>query len=77
MSHLEYYPEKNVKNLHFHQCMSIVVKLLWACAKSEPGGIQSKYVNRNPAIRVLRSSIKIWKGDQNGHAQQGTFWQQI
>ena len=39
MSCLEYYPEKKFKNLHFSQRMSIVVKLLWSCFKSQPGGV--------------------------------------
>ncbi|MCP4746749.1 MAG: hypothetical protein GY874_11510, partial [Desulfobacteraceae bacterium] len=50
MSCLEYYPEKNVKNLHVSQRMSIVAKLLRSCSESEPGGVKSKYANSHKKL---------------------------
>ena len=59
MSRLEYYPDINIKNLHYNQRMSVLVKLLLACSKTQRWGVRSKYVNSYINTVSLTDDLKV------------------
>ena len=60
MSHPEYDPEINVKKLHMSHRGKILVKLFWACAETQRGGVRSKHVNSHiKTVSLISDSLKV------------------